>query len=61
MSHITVGLLCIALGLWGIYDVYYYVMDFLKGGGPILLMLCGALATLAGCVTPKKNEERAHE
>lgn|GEM_PF-1107926 len=60
MGHITFGLLCIALGLWGMYDVYYYVLDFLKGAGPVFLMACGVLATLAGCVAPK-NEEDSHE
>ena len=57
MMGVVVGLLFIALGVWGIYDEYYYVADFVKGGLPIGLMAFGLLATLAG-VTPFREEEK---
>jgi len=60
MPHIFLGLLLLALGVWGLFEEFYFVVDFLKGGGPIILMLCGMLATLAGCVPPKREEEE-HE
>ncbi|WP_043601177.1 magnetosome protein MamI [Solidesulfovibrio magneticus] len=63
MTPIVLGLLCIALGLWGIYDMYYYVMDVVKGGLPLLCMIGGLLAALAGCVPQKSvsdDEEDVH-
>ncbi|NVM22659.1 MAG: hypothetical protein HWN68_12880 [Desulfobacterales bacterium] len=56
MLHIILGLFCIALGIWGLFDEYYYVADFFKGGIPVLLMLSGLVATLAGFVPPGKKE-----
>ncbi|MBF0475297.1 MAG: hypothetical protein HQK58_05145 [Deltaproteobacteria bacterium] len=56
MLHIILGLFFIALGIWGLFDEYYYVLDFIKGGLPILLMLLGLLATVAGFVPPRKKE-----
>jgi hypothetical protein len=62
MIHIVVGLLLLALGVWGLYDQYYYVVDLIKGGGPILLMVGGLIASLAGCAGQKKAEEgEAHD
>lgn len=57
MTHIIVGLFLIALGIWGIFDEYYYVADFLKGGLPLLMVFLGLLATLAGFIPPKQKEE----
>ena len=56
MMSIVIGLFLIALGIWGVIDEHYYVMDFLKGGAPVALMLGGLLATLAG-VVPYRQEE----
>jgi hypothetical protein len=56
MIQIILGLFFIAVGIWGLFDEYYYVADFIKGGLPILLMLSGLIATLAGLL-PKKREE----
>ena len=56
MVEIVLGLFLIALGIWGVYDEYYYVADFVKGGLPVVLILVGLLATLAG-VTPLQCEE----
>ena len=60
MFEIVVGLFLIALGIWGIYDEYYYVLDIVKGGLPIFLMMFGLLAALAGIV-PYRNKEDGHE
>jgi len=57
MLHIITGLFLIALGIWGGYDMYYYVADIVKGGFPIVLILFGLLATLAGFIPPEKREE----
>jgi len=56
MFHIIAGLFCIALGIWGIFDVYYYVSDFIKGGFPICLLLLGLISTMAGFISPKERE-----
>ncbi|MBF0103023.1 MAG: hypothetical protein HQK77_19165 [Desulfobacterales bacterium] len=61
MLHIIGGLFFIALGIWGLYDEYYYVSDVVKGGLPILMMIGGIIATLAGCVPVKLKEESDHE
>ena len=60
MAHIVGGLLILALGIWGLYDEYYYVVDFMKGGIPIILMLGGLLATLASCVRQNNEEDNAN-
>ena len=64
MISIVLGLFFIALGIWGIFDEYYYVADFLKGALPVVLMLCGSVAVLAGCMpykTPKNKPENKPE
>ena len=61
MVHIIIGLFIMALGVWGLYDEYYYVVDFLKGSLPLVLMGGGLLATLAGCVPQKQEEEAGNE
>lgn len=55
MGQIFAGLFIAAVGIWGIFEEYYYVADFIKGGGPLFLIAGGMLATLAGCVVPKKQ------
>ena len=57
MLNIILGLFFIALGIWGLFDEYYYVADFFKGGLPIMLMVSGLIATLAGFIPPKEKEE----
>ena len=48
MMHIILGLFFVALGIWGIFDEWYYVLDCLKGGGSLVLMVGGLLALVAG-------------
>lgn len=57
MLHIIFGLLFIALGIWGVFDEYYYIADIIKGGLPICMILLGFVATLAGFIPPKVKEE----
>jgi hypothetical protein len=58
MVEISLGLLLIALGIWGLFDEFYYVVDFLKGGIPLILMIVGLLSTLAGIIPPLKEIEK---
>lgn len=57
MFYIILGLFAIALGIWGLFDEYYYVADFVKGSIPILLMFSGIIAALAGIIPSRKMEE----
>ncbi len=57
MLEIVIGLLMLALGFWGVFDEYYYVSDVVKGGVPLFFMMIGLLATMAGIVPIKKEEE----
>lgn len=57
MLHIIFGLLFVALGVWGVFDEYYYIADIIKGGLPICMILLGLVATLAGFIPPKVKEE----
>jgi hypothetical protein len=57
MLHIITGLFLIALGIWGIYDEFFYVADFVKGGLPLLMISFGLVATLSGFIPPKEKEE----
>ena len=62
MMHIILGLFFVALGIWGVFDEWYYVLDFLKGGGSLLLLVGGLLAIVAGvlgrrpAVVPNAND-----
>jgi hypothetical protein len=48
MLHIIFGLFAIALGIWGVFDEWYYVVDVMKGGSSIFFTLVGLLAIFAG-------------
>lgn len=57
MLHIILGLFFIALGIWGLYDEYYYVADVVKGGLPVVMVIIGLVATLAGIIPVSPKEE----
>jgi hypothetical protein len=57
MLHITVGLFLIALGIWGVFDEWYYVIDCLKGGSAALMTVCGMFAMLAGLAPRPRSDE----
>jgi hypothetical protein len=46
--HIVFGLALLGLAVYGFYDNYYAVMDFLKGSMPILLIGVGTVAVFSG-------------
>ncbi len=48
MMHVIVGLMMIALGVWGVMDEWYYALDCLKAMGALGLTLGGFLALLGG-------------
>ncbi len=57
MLRIILGLFLIAIGIWGLFDEFYYVADFIKGGLPIFLILSSLIAILAGVIPPMEKEE----
>jgi hypothetical protein len=57
MMHVIIGLFFIALGVWGVFDEWYYVVDFLKGSGSLFLIVAGMLAIFAGAVGPLGKRE----
>jgi len=61
MAHIIIGLLFVALGIWSIFDEYYYVSDFIKGVFPLFLIVSGLIATLAGFIPPEISKEMADD
>jgi hypothetical protein len=48
MMHVIVGLMMIALGVWGVMDEWYYALDSLKAIGALGLTIGGFLALLGG-------------
>lgn len=48
MPSIIVGLLAFAMGLWGLSVWWYSVEELLRGLVPLLLMLFGMVALMAG-------------
>ncbi|MEI8346925.1 MAG: hypothetical protein WCG27_05630 [Pseudomonadota bacterium] len=44
MPHIVFGLIFIGLGLWGLFDQWYYIIDLLKGALPVAMTLFGIFA-----------------
>lgn len=58
MMHIIVGLFFIALGIWGVFDEWYYVVDFVKGSFSVLLVVVGLFGILAGAVGPRKKPDQ---
>lgn len=61
MSHVIIGLFLLALGIWGLYDEYYYVADVVKGALPILAIIIGLVATLSGFIPPKFKEDSEND
>lgn len=59
MIHIIIGLFFIALGIWGVFDEWYYVVDCVKGSAAVVLLVAGHLAILAGLKKPKEKSEES--
>ena len=57
MLHITVGIIAIALGLWGIMRNWYMFVDIIIAIAPLALVGFGIVALLAGIRSIKKIEK----
>jgi hypothetical protein len=55
MPNVVIGLLSIALGLWGVSVWWYSLAELLRGLVPLLLLLFGMVALMAG-VTRVRDE-----
>ena len=47
-AQMAFGLVLLAVAVYGFYDNYYAVMDFLKGCVPVVLIGIGTIAVLSG-------------
>jgi hypothetical protein len=63
MSNIIIGLVAIALGLWGASMWWWSVAEMVRGLTPVVLILFGFLALGAGvsAVREKGDEELSDE
>jgi hypothetical protein len=52
MAQIIAGLLAVTLGLWGMSVWWFSVEELLRGLTPILLILFGVAALMAGVSAP---------
>ena len=60
MPNIIVGLVAIALGLWGLSVWWWSVAELLRGLVPIVLILFGLVAVGAGVsIVREKDDEDA--
>jgi hypothetical protein len=58
MMHIIIGLFFISLGIWGVFDEWYYVVDFVKGFSTVTLIIGGIIGIFAGIIGPlRKNQD----
>lgn len=48
MGHVVFGIAMVALGTYGFFDEYYATLDFFKGSVPLLMLLIGMVAVVAG-------------
>ena len=47
-GHIGAGLVLLGLAVYGFYDEYYAVLDFLKGSVPLAMVGAGSVAVMSG-------------
>jgi len=55
MLHIVVGIIAIVIGLWGIMGNWYMFKDILVTIVPLVVLLFGIVAVLAGIRKMKAN------
>ena len=48
MKNIIIGLVALVLGIWGLSTFRWYMVDILIGVFPIMLLILGVVALLAG-------------
>lgn len=53
VSHIIAGIIAVSLGVYGVFDEYFVVIEFIKGSIQPLLFLAGLFGILAGILTNK--------
>lgn len=46
--HLIAGVVLLVLGLYGAYDEFFNVIDFIKGASPVIFIICGIVALAAG-------------
>lgn len=51
--HIIGGVLALGLGVYGVYDEYFTVIEFIKGAVQPVLAFVGVVALLAGILSVK--------
>ena len=64
MVSVIVGLLALALGLWGLTAWWWSVTEFLRGAMPIVFIIFGLVALAAGVQTvrqPGKASKKTSE
>ncbi len=57
MIHIVSGLTLLGLGIWGVVDQWYYIVDLFSGAGPVALVLFGAFAIWVSIMS-ENNENK---
>jgi hypothetical protein len=57
MPNIIIGLITIAIGLWGLSVWWWSVAEFLRGIVPVVLILFGLVALGAGVSVVREKEE----
>jgi len=53
IRHIVIGMTALGLGIYGVYDEYFVVIEFLKGVIQPVAFLIGLIAILAGLLARK--------
>ena len=48
MLNIVFGLIAICLGIWGLFNYWWYVLDVFIASLPVVLIFGGIVALLAG-------------
>jgi hypothetical protein len=48
MTNIVVGLVAICLGIWGLVNYWWYTVDVIIAIFPLVLLIFGLIALLAG-------------
>jgi hypothetical protein len=47
-AHLILGIFALTVGIYGVYDEYFNVIDFLKGASPLIFIAIGIVAVVAG-------------
>ncbi len=61
MKHIIIGLIAITLGLWGIVLNWYQFLDLMWVLVPLIAVVCGVIALLAGIGNFAKSSKSSND